>query len=143
MTKHIQKSDAEWREQLTPEQYRVTRQKGTERAFTGEYADCKTAGIYTCVCCGAPLFDSATKYDSCTGWPSFWAPIEPANIEAEIDNSWFMRRTEIQCASCGAQPADDLVELRWFERDELPPPDELAFTHYPDVLRLAVGYQHP
>src|SRR5262245_24127167 len=102
MTRQVHKSDAEWREQLTPEQYRVTRQKGTERAFTGEYADCKTSGVYTCVCCGAPLFDPATKYDSGTGWPSFWAPIEPANVEEETDNSWFMRRTEVQCASCGA-----------------------------------------
>ena len=102
MTKRIHKSDAEWRAQLTPEQYRVTRQKGTERAFTGEYADCKTSGVYTCICCGAPLFDSATKYDSGTGWPSFWAPIEPANVEEETDDSWFMRRTEVQCASCGA-----------------------------------------
>jgi peptide-methionine (R)-S-oxide reductase len=102
MTKRIDKSDAEWRAQLTPEQYQVTRQKGTERAFSGEYFDSKTPGVYTCVCCGELLFDSTTKYDSGTGWPSFWAPIDPANVEAETDNSWFMQRTEVQCASCGA-----------------------------------------
>ena len=101
MARHIHKSDAEWREQLTPEQYRVTRQKGTERAFTGEYADCKTPGVYACVCCGAPLFDSATKYDSGTGWPSFWAPIDGAT-ETDTDKSLFMVRTEVHCAKCGA-----------------------------------------
>jgi peptide-methionine (R)-S-oxide reductase len=95
-------TDEEWRSQLTPEQYRVTREKGTERAFTGEYWDHKGEGIYRCVCCGTPLFGSETKYDSGTGWPSFWAPVEAANIATEEDRSFFMRRTEVHCAACGA-----------------------------------------
>jgi methionine-R-sulfoxide reductase len=96
MSKRIQKSDAEWRAQLTPEQYRVTRQKGTERAFTGEYADCKSPGVYTCVCCGAPLFDSTTKYDSGTGWPSFTRPLEPDNVAEREDRSLLLPRTEVR-----------------------------------------------
>jgi peptide-methionine (R)-S-oxide reductase len=96
------RSDAEWREQLTPEQYRITRQKGTERAFTGEYHDTKDSGVYRCVGCGTPVFDSETKFDSGTGWPSFYAPMSPENVETESDNSFFMRRTEVHCASCGA-----------------------------------------
>ena len=95
-------TDEEWRSQLTPEQYRVTREKGTERAFTGEYWDHKGEGVYRCVCYGTPLFGSETKYDSGTGWPSFWAPVEAANISTEEDRSFFMRRTEVHCAACGA-----------------------------------------
>ena len=98
----IQKSEEEWQDQLTPEQYRVTRMKGTERAFTGEYWDHKGEGVYLCVCCGTPLFSSETKYDSGTGWPSFWEPVDANNIEAEEDRSFFMRRTEVLCAACGA-----------------------------------------
>jgi len=98
----VVKSDAEWRRQLTDEQFRVTRQKGTERAGTGEYAFSKDKGVYTCVCCGNPLFDSDTKFESGTGWPSFWAPIEGDAVAEESDNSWLMRRTEVVCARCDA-----------------------------------------
>jgi peptide-methionine (R)-S-oxide reductase len=102
MSGQIEKSEAEWRQQLTPEQYRVTRQKGTERAFTGEYWNSKTPGMYQCVCCGQPLFDANTKYESGTGWPSFWQPIDPENVSLHADNSLFMRRTEVTCSRCGA-----------------------------------------
>jgi peptide-methionine (R)-S-oxide reductase len=98
----IQKSEEEWQDQLTPEQYRVTRMKGTERAFTGEYWDHKGEGVYRCICCGVPLFSSETKYDSGTGWPSFWEPVDANNIETEEDRSFLMRRTEVHCAACGA-----------------------------------------
>lgn len=101
MSDKIVKSDAEWAEQLTPEEFKVARQKGTERAFTGRYWDTKTPGVYKCVCCGTPLFDSDTKFDSGTGWPSFFAPMSEDVIETEEDNSHFMRRTEIHCAKCG------------------------------------------
>ncbi len=100
--KKIRKTDEEWQDQLTSEQYRVTRMKGTERAFTGEYWDHKGEGVYRCVCCGTPLFSSETKYDSGTGWPSFWEPVNEANLETEEDRSFFMRRTEVHCAACGA-----------------------------------------
>jgi len=98
----IVKSDAEWHRQLSREEYEVTRRKGTERAFTGRYHDSKEKGTYACVCCGLPLFDSATKYDSGTGWPSFYAPIDPEHVAEEADNSFFMRRTEVLCARCDA-----------------------------------------
>ena len=98
----IQKTEEEWQDQLTPEQYRVTRMKGTERPFSGEYNDNKEEGIYRCVACGAPLFSSDTKYDSGSGWPSFWAPLEESNVETEEDRSLFMRRVEVHCAVCGA-----------------------------------------
>ena len=94
----VQKSDAEWRRQLTPAQYHVTREHGTERAFTGPYWNEKRAGTYACVCCGAPLFSSATKFDSGTGWPSFTRPLEPENVQTRDDNSLFMRRTEVRSA---------------------------------------------
>lgn len=101
-TDKIEKSDEEWRKQLTPEQYRIARQKGTERAFTGEYHDSKQPGTYACVCCGTPLFDSDAKFDSGTGWPSFTEPVSDENVRTESDNSLFMRRTEVLCAKCDA-----------------------------------------
>ena len=102
MTSKVSKSDAEWREQLTPEQYQVTRQAGTERAFTGEYWDCKEDGIYRCVCCGNALFDAGTKFDSGTGWPSFWKPLEDDRVRTEEDRSLGMLRVEVLCARCDA-----------------------------------------
>ncbi|MGD1804353.1 peptide-methionine (R)-S-oxide reductase MsrB [Dapis sp. BLCC M126] len=102
MVNKIQKSEKEWKEQLTPEQFNVTRKKGTERPFTGEYHNNKEKGIYKCVCCGTDLFSSEEKYDSGTGWPSYWAPINQENIKEEADWSLFMRRTEILCNNCGA-----------------------------------------
>lgn len=102
MADKIKKSDAEWRAQLTPEQYHVAREKGTERAFTGEYANSKTPGTYVCVCCGQPLFDAAAKFDSGTGWPSFWQPLSPDAVTTESDDSLLMRRTEALCSRCDA-----------------------------------------
>ena len=101
MTK-ITRTDAEWRERLTPEEYEVARQAGTERAFTGRYWDEKAKGTYNCICCGQPLFSSETKYESGTGWPSFYAPIDEGAVTAKEDNSLFMRRTEVVCARCDA-----------------------------------------
>lgn len=98
----VVKSDTEWRRQLTPEQYRVTREHGTERAFTGPWWDEKRAGDYRCICCGSPLFSSQTKFDSGTGWPSFYAPVENGAVSEHDDRSWFMRRTEIRCSTCDA-----------------------------------------
>ena len=102
MPKKIIKSDAEWRRELTPEQYAVCRQKGTEPAFTGQYWDHHEDGVYRCVACDEPLFSSDTKFDSGTGWPSFSQPVDPAALATEEDASAFMRRTEVICASCGA-----------------------------------------
>ncbi|MDX1524426.1 MAG: peptide-methionine (R)-S-oxide reductase MsrB [Anaerolineae bacterium] len=98
----VQRTEQEWREQLTDEQYYVTRKKGTERAFTGKYHDHKGDGMYTCIGCGAELFDSQTKYDSGTGWPSFYDVADEENIGTEADNSLFMRRTEVHCDVCQA-----------------------------------------
>ena len=102
MVDKVQKSESEWKQQLTPEQFQVARKKGTERAFTGEYHDNKRKGIYKCVCCGLELFSSETKFDSGTGWPSFSAAITEENVKLESDNSLFMRRTEVLCAACDA-----------------------------------------
>lgn len=102
MSGKMEKTDAEWRAQLTPMQYNVTRRKGTERAFSGQFHNCKEKGIYCCICCGAELFSSESKFDSGTGWPSYWAPHEPGNVRTETDNSWFMARTEVLCANCDA-----------------------------------------
>ena len=102
MSEKIKKTDAEWQQQLTPEQYYVTRQKGTEHAFTGKYNNAKGKGVYRCVCCGTDLFSSETKFDSGTGWPSFWAPISEDNIETETDISYGMIRTEAMCDRCDA-----------------------------------------
>lgn len=96
------KSEAEWREQLSPEEYEVTRRHGTERAFSGRYWNTKTAGTYACVCCGQPLFRSDTKYDSGTGWPSFWEPVAADAVATKTDRSWFMVRTEALCSRCDA-----------------------------------------
>ncbi|MCE2449643.1 MAG: peptide-methionine (R)-S-oxide reductase MsrB [Candidatus Latescibacteria bacterium] len=98
----IVKSEAEWRQELTEEQYHVTRQKGTERAFTGELCDNKEQGVYRCVCCGSELFSSATKYDSRSGWPSFWQPIAEDKVAEERDASHGMVRTEVLCSQCDA-----------------------------------------
>lgn len=98
----IKKSDEEWRKQLTPEQFEVTRRKGTERAFTGKYAKSHEDGIYQCVCCGTALFDSKTKFESGTGWPSFWQPIAKENVTVAKDNSHGMQRDEVVCARCDA-----------------------------------------
>jgi peptide-methionine (R)-S-oxide reductase len=102
MTDKIEKSDAAWRAQLTPEQYEVTRRKGTEPAFTGAYWDTKDGGTYRCVCCGAELFSAETKYDSGTGWPSFTAPLAADRIRTEVDDSMGVRRIEVMCARCDA-----------------------------------------
>jgi peptide-methionine (R)-S-oxide reductase len=99
---NLVRSDAEWRAQLTPEQYYVTRQHGTERAFTGPHWDEKGRGLYRCVCCGAALFSSDEKYDSGSGWPSFWQPADPQAVSEHEDRSWLVRRTEIRCANCDA-----------------------------------------
>lgn len=98
----VVKSDAEWQQTLSPEQYRITRQHGTEPAWTGPYLNEKSKGVYNCVACGAPLFSSETKYDSGSGWPSFYQPIENGAVSEHSDNSFLMRRTEIRCASCEA-----------------------------------------
>jgi peptide-methionine (R)-S-oxide reductase len=98
----VKKTDAEWRESLNDEQFGVTRLKGTERAFSGAYWDTKDDGIYQCVCCGQPLFDSNTKFDSGTGWPSFWQPMHGDNVALHPDDSWLMRRTEVTCSRCDA-----------------------------------------
>ncbi|WP_080807402.1 peptide-methionine (R)-S-oxide reductase MsrB [Halomicronema hongdechloris] len=102
MVQKIVKTDEEWRQQLTPEQFHVTRQKGTERAFTGQYHDNKAPGIYKCICCGTELFSAETKFDSGTGWPSFWSPINEDNVATKRDLSHFMIRTEVLCAACDA-----------------------------------------
>ena len=102
MVQKIQKTDDEWKQHLTPEQYQVTRKHGTERAFTGAYHDNKASGTYTCVCCGTELFSSDTKYDSGTGWPSFWAPVKEDHVATKRDVSFFMVRTEVLCAACDA-----------------------------------------
>jgi peptide-methionine (R)-S-oxide reductase len=98
----MRKSDSEWRKQLTNEQYHVTREKGTEPPFTGEYWNEHQPGTYVCVCCGQPLFDSDTKFDSGTGWPSFWAPRDESKVATETDTSYGMRRTEVMCGNCEA-----------------------------------------
>jgi peptide-methionine (R)-S-oxide reductase len=98
----INKTDEEWRKELTPEQYEVCRQKGTERAFTGKYWDSHDQGVYRCACCGNELFSSETKFDSGTGWPSFYQPIAEEKVATETDSSFLMRRTEVLCARCDA-----------------------------------------
>jgi peptide-methionine (R)-S-oxide reductase len=102
MADKVVKSKDEWRKELTQEQYHVTREHGTERPFTGEYNDCKDVGMYRCVCCGNPLFRSETKYNSGSGWPSFYQPIDKDAVAKKTDRSLFMERTEVLCAKCDA-----------------------------------------
>jgi len=102
MAEKVKKSEQEWKQHLTEEQFRVARQKGTEKPFTGEYYNKKDPGTYKCICCGQPLFSSETKYDSGTGWPSFYAPIKEENVSHETDRSLFMKRTEVLCSACDA-----------------------------------------
>lgn len=102
MSKKIIKSDEEWKAQLTPKQYEITRLAGTELAFSGEYYEHSELGTYVCVCCGAPLFESGTKYESGCGWPSFWSPVDDENVDKLPDESHGMRRTEVRCAKCNA-----------------------------------------
>src|SRR5437870_12691854 len=101
MVNKVQKSDAEWRTELTPEQYHILREKGTERAFTGEYADAHEHGVYRCAGCGKQLFRPDEKFESASGWPSFWAPAKEDAVETELDRSYGMARTEVTCSDCG------------------------------------------
>ena len=102
MKSKVVKSEEEWKQLLTPEQFEICRNKGTERPFSGEYFDCKDEGSYQCACCGNELFSSETKFDSGTGWPSFWAPMSPENIRTEDDDTLLMRRVEVLCSVCDA-----------------------------------------
>ena len=102
MTDKVTKSEIEWRAKLTPEEYYVTREKGTERPFTGQYHNSQEPGVYSCICCGQDLFNSNEKFDSGTGWPSFWQPIEEKAVVTEDDNSFGMTRTEVMCSGCDA-----------------------------------------
>jgi peptide-methionine (R)-S-oxide reductase len=129
MNEKIEKTDQEWRQLLTPEQFEVARRKGTERAFTGAYWNTKEDGIYQCVCCGQPLFDARTKFDSGTGWPSFWQPVAESNVSLHPDNGWFMRRTEVLCSRCDAH-------LGHVFKDG-PPPTGLRYCMNSAALKLA------
>ena len=102
MAEKIEKTEEEWRQELTPEQFHVCRQGGTERPFTGKYNDFKGKGLFVCSCCGNPLFESGTKFNSGTGWPSFFAPVNPDAVDLHEDRSFFMRRVEVRCAKCAA-----------------------------------------
>lgn len=128
MKKKITKTDEAWKKELTPQQYEVTRKKGTERAFTGEYYDSKEEGIFRCVCCGNPLFRSDKKYESGSGWPSFWEPISAEGIQTEEDRSHGMRRVEVMCASCDAHLGHVFPDG--------PPPTGLRYCINSAALRL-------
>ena len=125
----LQKTDEEWRQLLSPEQYRVTRRHGTERAFSGEYWNCHEPGTYRCVCCGAELFHSDAKFDSGTGWPSFWQPADGENVATQVDRGFFMVRTEVHCRQCGAH----LGHLF----DDGPPPTGLRYCINSASLKLS------
>jgi len=102
MSEKVEKPESEWKKQLTPEQFEVTRRKGTERAFSGPYWDHHEPGTYRCVCCGAPVFSSEAKFESGSGWPSFWEPVSEENVCTETDSSYGMARTEVMCRNCDA-----------------------------------------
>jgi peptide-methionine (R)-S-oxide reductase len=118
----VVKSDDEWRRQLTPEQFSVARKEGTEPAFTGKYWDCKEDGLYVCVCCGNHLFSSKTKFESGTGWPSFWEPVSDLNIRTDLDNRFFMSRIDVLCRRCDAHLGHVFVARP-------PPPRNRYFMH--------------
>ena len=131
----VSKPEEEWKEILTPEQFRILRKKGTERAFTGEYHNSKKEGLYICAGCGNELFHSDAKFDSGTGWPSFWMPISDENIGTQSDNSLFMRRTEVLCSRCGGHLGHVF--------DDGPPPTGLRYCLNSLALDFAEGKENP